>query len=110
MAEATPMFSGVLSLREPISLPKGRFSSIYCDHWTFKIEEGLEIAERQPQGPSMRSLFAVAVSKPVSDPDRPGMARTRMLAMIPVTNVLGFAACDKAPPKSARLDSEAAPA
>jgi hypothetical protein len=90
-----PVASGILTMREAIHGAHGRF--VFCDRWAFQSEQDLGISPVESRGPVNRALFAVAYSAPVSDPARPGMASSEVLALIPMENVLGFVACNKAP-------------
>lgn len=109
MADRQPE-PGVITLRAPIFVGGKLQRALFCRHWLFQTAAELEIATWQPRVPVLQTWFAVACGEPVSDPERPGTVSAPTLVLIPAENVLGFAACNKAPPKAARLDSEAAPA
>lgn len=110
MADLPAPQSGVVTLRRPIAIGGELSDAIFCSRWLFQTAEDLAIAPWQPRGPSVSAWFAVAAGEPVNDPEKPGTLRAPLLALIPSENVLGFAACNKAPPKTLRVDSEAAPA
>lgn len=100
-----PVASGVITLREPAHETGDR--RVYCDRWAFQNDQGLGISPLESRGPVNRALFAVAYSAPVNDPARPGQGTSTLLALIPMENVLGFVACNKAPPGVSVLGPEA---
>ena len=112
MAEHAPPASGLLTLRSPIATPSAPLgvSTLFCERWIFRTDEDLRIAPWQGRGPVSRALFAVALSAPVNDPAKPGEVASVLLALIPSENVLGFVACNTAPPSATRLDLEDSPA
>jgi hypothetical protein len=101
---------GVLTLRTPVRLGADATDQLWCAHWAFRNEQGLGFSVLESRGPVNRALFAVAYSAPVNDPADQAHASCDMLAMIPMENVLGFLACNKAPPGAWSIEKAAVPA